>query len=121
VEAIDATLNLLDELVGPNPPSAKEISTASDMFLNSFAFRFDSAERIASEKAIYDLYGYPETYLDDFRSNIGKVTPASAVQAVRKVVRADELQIVVVGSREAIGDLSKFGPVTVISDVENFR
>jgi hypothetical protein len=31
------------------------------------------------------------------------------------------LQIVVVGPPEKLGDLSRFGPVSTISDVEQFR
>ncbi len=120
-KAIEAILQILEQTAGPKPISLPEISLAADMSVNSFAFRFDAPEKIVREKAVFDLFGYPEDYLDTFRAKIAKVDPAAAVQAAKQVLRLDELQIVVVGPPEAVGDLSAFGPVTRITDVEAFR
>ncbi len=120
-KAIEASLNIIGEITGPKPISQQEISIASDMFLNSFAFRFDSAEKIVREKAIFDLQGYPDDYLDNYRRNIAAVNPQSALEAAKTIGQLDALQIVVVGPPDKMGDLSRFGPVTVIHDVEAFR
>ncbi len=91
------------------------------MYLNSFAFRFDEAEKIAREKAVFDLFGYPDDYLDRYRDNIAKVDSAAALAAAKKLIKEDTFQIVVVGPAKVMGDLSAFGPVTVIEDVEAFK
>jgi zinc protease len=119
--ALEAILRILEETASTKPPTASELSVASDMYLNSFAFRFDSPEKIVSEKATFDTFGFPDDYLDTFRSNIAKVDGPAALAAAKKLMQMDELQIVVVGPLEKIGELSRFGPVTVIKDVEAFK
>jgi zinc protease len=120
-KAIEAELQILDEAAGKKPITKEEISIASDMYLNSFAFRFDAPEKIAREKAVFDLFGYPDDYLDTYRANIAKVDVASALEAAKKLARMDELQIVIVGPPDKLGDLSVFGPITTITDVEAFK
>ncbi|MBI3182239.1 MAG: insulinase family protein [Myxococcales bacterium] len=120
-QAIEAILQVLAGAAGSNPISKAEVSSGADMFLNSFAFRFDSAEKIVREKAVFDLFGYPQDYLDTFRDRIAEVDERAALEAIRSLVREEELQIVVVGPGDRIGDLSRFGPVTTIADVEAFR
>lgn len=120
-KALAASLAILEESGSKRPFTKEELSLASDMYLNSFAFRFDQPEKIASEKATYDVFNYPDDYLDKYRDNIAKVDAAAATAAEGKVVDPGTLQIVVVGPEAKIGDLSKFGPVTVIRDVEAFK
>jgi zinc protease len=120
-EALAATLKILEDTATAKPLSQAEIATASDMYLNSFAFRFDSAEKILREKAAFDLFGYPEDYLDTFRANISKVDVGAAQQAAQKLYDRNSLQIVVVGPRAIAPSLAQFGPVTVIEDVEAFK
>lgn len=120
-KALEATLAILKDATGPRPIDRRELTLAADMYMNSFAFRFDSAEKIVREKALLDLFGYPETYLDDFRANISKVDEAATVSAARLIVKPDAFQVVVVGPEAIEPALSAFGPVTVIRDVEAFR
>jgi zinc protease len=84
-------------------------------------FRFDSAEKIAFEKAVFDFFGYPENYLNTFRDKIAAVTPADVLEAAKKLVKLDQMQIVIVGPANQLGDLARFGPVVTIHDVEAFR
>ncbi len=120
-EATDAILKILHDITGPRPLSAAEISVASDQYLNSFVFRFDSAEKIAFEKAVFDFFGYPENYLDTFRDKIAHVTPSDVLAAAKMLVKLDQMQIVIVGPANQVGDLSRFGPVVTIHDVQAFR
>ena len=73
--------------------SVGELKTAADMAINSFAFRFDSAAKIAWERAVLDLFGFPDDYLEHFRGNISKVDEAQAqlaqANAAAKTANAD--------------------------------
>ncbi|MHB8874167.1 MAG: M16 family metallopeptidase [Myxococcaceae bacterium] len=120
-QAIGAMLEILEDTGGRKPITPAEVSTAADMYLNSFAFRFDSPEKIVREKAVFDLFGYPEDYLDSYREKMSAVDAAAAGEAAKDLGKLGELQIVVVGPPDGLGDLSRFGPVTTITDVEAFR
>ncbi len=120
-EAVAAVLEILGSAASTKPITAAEISTAADMYLNSFAFRFDTPEKIVREKAVFDLYGYPDDYLDTYREHIAKVDPAAALDAAKALGKVDQLQVIIVGPPDKLGDLSRFGPVTTVNDVEAFR
>jgi zinc protease len=115
--AIEVALPILEGKDGPL--TRPELVTATDMAVNSFAFRFDSAGKIVWERAVLDLFGYPDDYLDTFRDKIAAVDEKAAQQARARL--GTDFQIVVVGPEGKVGDLSKFGPVTKITDVEAWK
>ena len=117
--ALEVATKILHGMATDAPPSEAELATAKDMALNAFAFRFDSAAKIASERASFDLAGYPADYLSTWREHLSAVDAALAARAARQL--GEGLQIVVVGPPEKLGDLSRFGPVSTITDVEQFR
>jgi zinc protease len=119
--ALDAALKILEAESTTAPPTEPEIKQAADMTINSFAFRFDHVSKITYERALFDLFEYPQDYLERYRDNVARVDRPAASEAVKKLTRTDTLQIVVVGPPEKMGDLSRFGPVTTIRDVEAFR
>ena len=51
-------------------PAGSLSATATDMATNTFAFRFDSASRIAWERALSEFFGYDDDYLDRYRERI---------------------------------------------------
>lgn len=118
-EALEVATRILREIGTNAPLSEAELRTASDIAINAFAFRFDAASKIAFERASSDLFGYPQDYLSTWRAKIGAVSPAQASEAARQFDVG--LQIIVVGPPEKLGDLSRFGPVSTITDVEQFR
>lgn len=118
-EALEVALRILSEAGSTAPVSPAELAVASDMALNAFAFRFDAAAKIATEKATFDLFGYPSDYLETWRAKVRAVTPEAARRLAARF--GDGVQIVVVGPPAKLGDLSRFGPVTTITDVEQFR
>src|SRR5262249_39957299 len=89
-EATDAILSILRDVVGPRPLSSEEISVATDQFLNSFVFRFDSPDKIGFEKGVFDYFGYPEDYLDTFREKIAQVGSPQVLAAAQKLVHLEE-------------------------------
>jgi zinc protease len=120
-QALEAALKILQDEATVSPPTGPELRQAADMTINSFAFRFDHVSKIVFEKALFDMFGYPDDYLDRYRENVSKVDAAAASDAVKKLARLEVLQIVIVGPTDKMGDLSRFGPVTTITDVEQFR
>ncbi|MDP1824710.1 MAG: pitrilysin family protein [Archangium sp.] len=118
VEALEVATRILHDLGTGAPMSEAELRTSSDIATNAFAFRFDSAAKIAFERATYDLFGYPQDYLSTWRAKIGAVGAAQASEAARQFDAG--LQIIVVGPVDKLGDLSRFGPVSTITDVEQF-
>ncbi len=118
-EALEVATRILSEVGTSAPLSEEELRVSTDIAINTFAFRFDTPSRIAFERATSDLFGYPKDYLETWRTKMAAVTARQASEAARQF--GDALQIVVVGPPEKIGDLSRFGPVTVIDDVEQFR
>lgn len=119
--ALDAALKILGDEATTAPPTAPELRQAADMTVNSFAFRFDHVSKIVFEKALFDMFGYAEDYLDRYRDNVAKVDGPTAAATAKRLARVDQLQIVIVGPVDKMGDLSRFGPVTTITDVEQFR
>ncbi len=118
-EALEAATRILSTIGNTAPLTDAELRTAKDVALNTFAFRFDSAAKVAFERAQFELLGYPRDYLAKWRAQISDVTAAQSSEAAKQL---DEgLQIIVVGPPELIGDLSRFGPVSTITDVEQFR
>lgn len=119
--AVETALKIFEAEGASAPPGDAELKLAAEMTINSFAFRFDHVAKICFERALFDLFGYPDDYLERYRDNVAKVDRATALEAVKKLTRVDGLQIVIVGPPEKMGDLSRFGPVTTINDVEAFR
>lgn len=119
VKALEVGLSILERAGAAQPLTAPELATAVDMSLNAFAFRFDTAARVGFERALYEQLGYPADYLETFRDRTAGVTLAQANQAARRF--SEGLQIVALGPKALEPALAAFGPVTVISDVEQFR
>jgi len=121
VQALEAMLEILKTTASSTPLSKTEVAAAADMYLNSFAFRFDSTDKVIREKAVFDLFNYPDTYLDKFRENISAVDPEKALKAAQQLYDPEALQIVVVAPKEVEAELKRLGPVQIINDVEAFR
>lgn len=116
-EALKLALQILGDTRGAAPLTPDEVKASQDMAINAFAFRFDGAAKIALEQAQLDLLGYPADYLQQWRARLGAVTPA----ATQKVsARLEGVQVVIVGPVDKMGDLSAFGEVITVNDVERF-
>jgi zinc protease len=111
IDALRKEMNTL--ITGTVKP--EELKKAKDSILNSFIFEFDSKEKVLSERMRYEFYGYPQNYLEQFRSNIEKVTVPDVERVARKYVHPDKMAVLVVGNAKDFDrDLSTFGKVTTI-------
>ena len=114
VDAIQALSDEVQRLI-KDPGSAEEVNRAKDNILNSFVFNFDSKDKVLDEEMLYEFYGYPLDFLDKFRGEIEKVTPADVARVVQKYVAPAKFATLVVGNAKEFGKpLSSLGPVKTI-------
>jgi len=82
-----------------DPPTSEEVAKAKASILNSFVFSVDSPAKVLGKYLTYEYYGYPSTWLREFRQGIEKVTTAEVRMAAQKHLRPNEFAILVVGPR----------------------
>lgn len=119
-KSIEAMLALLED-TRRNGFGEEELGDATQRFLNKFIFRFESPAQIVGERAVNDALGYPEDYLKTYRERIASVGPVRAKTAAQRLLDPASFQIVVVGPEGLEQELSRFGPVTIIDDVDRFE
>ena len=71
--AIDAFNEELDALK-TSPCTPEELAKAKGALLNSYVFRFDSPEKVLRARMDYEFYGYPQDFLERYRTGIETVT-----------------------------------------------
>jgi zinc protease len=105
---------ILDEIkdLKTQPFTEEELKRAKDQVLNSFIFSYDSVDKILTEQAKLEFYGYPLDYLDKYRAAVEKVTTADLNRVANKYIDPSKLAILVVGNSSEFGTpLSTLGPV----------
>jgi zinc protease len=97
---VDATKAALGEIAGltTKPFTQEELERAKDNILNSFLFRYDSREKVLSERERLEFYGYPADYLETYEAALKKVTLADLNAAAKKYIHPDQLAVLVVGN-----------------------
>jgi zinc protease len=93
-----------------------ELTLATSYLEGVFPIRYETTAAIASALANMVTFGLPENYFDNYRSNISSVTTQGVLEAAKKHVRPEELQIVVVGNADVVREPVEalgFGPLTV--------
>ncbi len=111
VEGIDALYKEIDDMRS-NASTPAELKRAKDQILNSFIFRFDTPEKVLREKMLYEFYHYPLDFLEQYRSQVEKVTADDVSRVARKYLHKESLAVLVVGNAEEFGTpLSKLGQV----------
>ena len=113
-EAVEA---LKEEVTGiiNNPPTDEELTRAKDSILNSFVFNYASKSRILNQQMTYAYYGMPADFLEQYRSNIEKVTRADTARVAKEYIHPDKVTLLVVGKAEDFDrPVSTFGKVTAI-------
>ena len=79
-----------------------ELTLATSYLEGVFPIRYETTASIASALANLVTFRLPRDYYDTYRARIAGVTTGSVLTAARTHVKADELQIVVVGNPELI-------------------
>lgn len=108
---------VLDEIsrIREAPVTDEELNYAKSAYLNTYAFDFDSKEKVIRRLLSYDFYQYPPDFNTRVRNAVEKVTRDDVLRVARKHLRPDVLSIVAVGIKEQFDKpLDTFGPVTTI-------
>jgi hypothetical protein len=113
-EAIDAIIEQIERLQN-EPITKQELQDVKDQILNSAVFEYDSYEEVLSERMSNEYRGLPADAFEQYIEGV-KATTIEDVQAVaQEYLNPDNLQILVVGNKEEIGDqLEKYGDVNKI-------
>jgi len=98
-KGIDALIEESRRMVS-EPPSEEEVAKAKDSILNSFVFSVDAPSKVLRKYLTYEYYGYPSTWLKDFRKGIERVTVGQVRKAAERHLRPQDFAILVVGPRE---------------------
>ena len=111
IEGIKGLDSEIDDLL-KTAPTAEELKRAKDNILNSFIFQFDTPEKVLREKMAYEFYHYPLNFLEQYRSQVEKVTADDVLRVARKYVHKDQMAVLVVGNESDFDKpLSSLGPV----------
>lgn len=97
---VDATKAAEEEIAALNtrPFTEDELKRAKDDILNSFLFRYDTRDKILTEREQLEFYGYPADYLETYHAGLEKVAIADVAAAAKKYIHPDKLAILVVGN-----------------------
>jgi len=97
VESVQALTDVLKDLIA-HPATDDEIRHAKDAILNAFVFNFDSKRKVLGERMLYEFYGYPPDFLEQFRAGIEKVTTTDVDRVAHKYVHPEQFATLVVGN-----------------------
>jgi zinc protease len=112
--AIDALYEEIDNIL-KTPATAEELARAKESILNSFVFRFDSKQKVLSERMLYEFYGYPLDFLERYRPGIEKVAAEDVARVARKYIHREKVALLVVGQAAGFDKpLSTFGTATTV-------
>ncbi|MDX1619058.1 MAG: pitrilysin family protein [Balneolaceae bacterium] len=113
-EAIDAIIEQIKRLQN-EPIRPEELEIVKDQYLNSMVFRFDSYEEVLGRRLSNEYRGLPPDAFDIFIEGVRATTIEDVQAMAKKYLRPDQMQILVVGNAEEIGDqLDKYGEVNRI-------
>lgn len=100
------------------PPTAAEVSLATDYLAGVFPIRFESTAAVAGALANATTFGLPDDWFSTYRDRIRAITPAQVHAAAQTHLHPDRLLVLAVGDAPAIADsvaAQGVGPVTTVA------
>jgi zinc protease len=88
--------------LGAQGPSAEELDKAKKYLTGSYALRFDTSTKIASQLVRLQLDGQEPSYLDERNAKIDAVTLDDARRAAKRLLGDGKLLVAVVGKPQGI-------------------
>lgn len=113
--AVREIVSELETLVGGGVTD-EEVAAARDYIAGVFPLRFETTHQVAVRIAELIVYDLPGDWHATYRDHVREVDPEAADGAVRRNVRPEELQVVLVGDAEEVAgplEALEIGPVTV--------
>lgn len=103
------------ERIRSSPASAKEVTDAASYIIGGFAGDRETPQATVGDLWLLEYCGLPKDYFDKYLAGVRTTTPDDVLQQADKLIRRDDLAIVVVGEAEKLkADLEKIAPVTIV-------
>ena len=113
-KATDAILVEIQKMI-TEEVTDDELAQAKDGILNSEVFSFDTKREILDRMVMYERYGYPEDFLQQYQEQVRNMTSAQVLTATQAVWKPDQMTILAVGNyNDWDGDFSKYGAVNLV-------
>jgi hypothetical protein len=113
-EAIDAIIEQIERLQN-EPITEKELQDTKDQILNSSVFEYDSYEEVLSQQMSYAYRGLPSDAFEQYIEGVKATTIEDVQRVAQEYLEPGNLQILVVGNKDEIGDqLKKYGDVNEV-------
>ncbi len=113
-----ALVELLAQLKRINTESipTAELEPAKNALVGVFPLTIETPQQLAERVASVKLYGLAPDYLQTYRTKVGAVTAAQALQAAQRAIQPQKALVVVVGDGTKVYEkLRKIAPVKIIS------
>jgi zinc protease len=108
-EAVADVLAEIAAIGAERPITPVELARAHAALTRSYPRNFETADQIARAVAQLVLHGLPDDYFDRFVADVRRVTDADVLDVATRYLLAHDLQLVIVGDRERVGDLAALG------------
>jgi predicted Zn-dependent peptidase len=109
---IDKSLQVLDSLHKKGFDD-KTLASAKNYVKGQFPPRYETAGQLAGLLTQMFWYGFDESFINNFQSNVDGLTAAKSKEIINKYFPKDNLQFVLVGKSEEIRKIAqKYGAVT---------
>ncbi len=103
-------------LLKTEPVAHEELIRAKAGIINSFVFKFKTADKTITERAMNEYYGYAPDYLDTYLDKIREVTENSILTVMNKTLTPGSAMIFAVGNHKNFDKpLSAFGEVKTLT------
>ncbi|MBE1300052.1 MAG: insulinase family protein [Alteromonadaceae bacterium] len=94
---------------------AETLKSAKAYVKGQFPPRYETSSELASLLGRMHIYGFDESFINEFEQNIDAIDEAQTKTLIKKYFPQDNLQFTVIGKAEEIRDvLKKYGEVTEI-------
>lgn len=111
-QTIDKALEVLDKLHTKGIDDAT-LTSAKNYVKGQFPPDYETSGQLAKLLSQMFWYGFDESYINNFQSNVDGLTSAKAKEIVNKYFPKDKLQFLLVGKSADIKKIAeKYGPVT---------
>lgn len=114
----EAIYNIFNELKKAKEKlDEKELNIAKSQIINSYVFRFETVASLLNEIASYDIYSYPEDYIEKYTQRIDSVKDKDAIKMAKEFYDLDNYLIFIVGDYKKFeSGIKEFGEVNLLKE-----
>lgn len=117
-EAIDLALTTYDRLWQQGLDQTT-LDSAKAYVKGQFPPRYETSEQLAGLLGQMDLYGFDDSYINDFERQVDSLTPARIKEVIARHFPRKNLQFVLIGQADAIRDIAANYGEVVETDISH--